>query len=301
VDSTSPRDTLVCVGDLVEDVIIWQHDVLAHGTDNAVRITRGRGGSAANVAAFAVAAAPVRFIGRVGDDSTGQALCAELGSAGVDVRVQRAGRTGTVVVLVDDAAQRTMFPDRAAAAELETVPDEWLDGAAVLHVTAYALAEPISEVAVHRMVQVARAGGARISLDASSYGLIRSMGSRWPTALARLAPDVFFANEDEAALVPVEAVTGNGGSYIAKHGDRPVDVHLPDGTTLRVPVDPVAGVVDSTGAGDAFAAGFLTAHLRGMSPDDCVRSGNMFAARVLQHPGARAEPALTGPAVQEQR
>ena len=129
---------LVAVGDLVEDVVVWPAGLAAgqaggqaagparHGTDNPAVIHRTRGGSAANVAAFARAAAPAavpaRFIGCVGADPAGDVLCAELAGRGVDVRVQRRGRTGTIVVLVDGDGERTMYPDRAAAAELTEVP-----------------------------------------------------------------------------------------------------------------------------------------------------------------------------------
>ena len=86
-----------------------------HATDNPAVIHRTRGGSAANVAAFARrgTAVPARFIGCVGADPAGDMLCAELAGRGVDVRVQRRGRTGTIVVLVDGDGERTMYPDRA--------------------------------------------------------------------------------------------------------------------------------------------------------------------------------------------
>ena len=279
-------DVLVCVGDLVEDIVIRQQTGLVRGTDNAVRITRSRGGSAANVATFAATSARARFIGRVGADDTGRALIAQMERAGVDIRVQRAGRTGTVIVLVDEHAERTMFPDRAAAAELQAVPDAWLDGVGILHLTSYALAEPGSADALLRMARVARSVGAYVSLDASSTAVLDALGDRWRVLLGALAPDYFFANEDEAALVPVSAVTDLGGWYIAKRGGAPVQVHIPGAPVLRVDVEPVGGVVDTTGAGDAFAAGFLSARLAGAPPTLCVHTGNRLAAAVLLQSGA---------------
>ena len=103
-------------------------------------IHRTRGGSAANVAAFASAAVPARFIGCVGRRPGRGRAVRELAGHGVDVRVQRRGRTGTIVVLVDGDGERTMYPDRAAAAELTEVPASWLDGAAFLHVPSYGFA-----------------------------------------------------------------------------------------------------------------------------------------------------------------
>src|SRR5688572_24603757 len=116
---TSATATVTVIGDLLEDVVVWVAGAPVEGTDNPATIRRSRGGSGANVAAAAAAAgAAARFVGRVGVDGAGDALVAQLAAAGVDVRVQRGGRTGCVVVLVDGAGERTMFPDRAAAAEL---------------------------------------------------------------------------------------------------------------------------------------------------------------------------------------
>ena len=104
-----------------------------YATDNPCVIHRSRGGSAANVAAFASAWVPTRFIGCVGLDPAADVLTSELAGHGVDVRVQRRGRTGTIVVLIDGKGERTMYPDRAAAAQLADVPAAWLESAAMLH------------------------------------------------------------------------------------------------------------------------------------------------------------------------
>ena len=128
---------LAVAGDLVEDVVVWATEPLRAATDTAARVFRARGGSGANVAALAAPLVPTRFIGRVGADAAGAGLADDLAAAGVDVRVQRAGRTGTVVLLVDAEGERTMFPDRGASAELADVDPAWLDGVAWLHLPAY--------------------------------------------------------------------------------------------------------------------------------------------------------------------
>ena len=94
------------------------------------------------MAAFAAGRTPTRFVGRVGDDEAGRLLTAELAAAGVDVRVQRGGATGTIVVLVTPDGERTMFPDRGASAALVHIDTSWLERTAVLHVPAYGLAGP---------------------------------------------------------------------------------------------------------------------------------------------------------------
>ncbi len=110
---------LLCVGDLIEDVVVWLPGPVALGSDTVVRITRARGGSAANVAAAAVrAGGAARFVGQLGDDELAHRLLHGLALTGVDVVARHGGRTGSIVVLVDSTGERTMLTDRAAATEL---------------------------------------------------------------------------------------------------------------------------------------------------------------------------------------
>src|SRR5688572_17833675 len=109
---------LCAVGDLVEDVVVLLDGPPARGTDTTARISRHRGGSAANVAVAAAAASRekrARFVGHVGADDLGDRLLAELAAAGVDLAVTRGGHTGSIVVLVDPDGERTMLTDRGAS------------------------------------------------------------------------------------------------------------------------------------------------------------------------------------------
>src|SRR5262245_40182819 len=165
------------IGDLLEDVVIHAAGPPARGTDTAARIERRRGGSAANVAAAAaLIGCPVRFIGRVGDDELGEQLVARLATDGVDVRVQHGGRTGAVAVLVEPGGERTMFPDRAAAAALESIDRTWLEGVTWLHLTGYSLGDEPAGSASIDAAQFVRASGGRVSLDVSSAAVIESFG-----------------------------------------------------------------------------------------------------------------------------
>ncbi|MTD13211.1 hypothetical protein GIS00_04525 [Nakamurella sp. YIM 132087] len=286
-----PTALLTCVGDLVEDIVVRRTGPSTPDTDNPSSITRGPGGSAANVATLAAAEVPTRFIGRVGADAVGRDLADRLRESGVDVQVQTGGRTGTVVVIVDEAAGRTMYPDRAAAAELAAVPGDWVIDTGILHISAYALQTPDSADTVCDLATAVRLGGGRVSLDASSADLLVALGSTFTGLLDVLRPDLVFANEDEAALLPVAEVTGRGGCYVVKNGADPVFVHEPDGTVLEIPVPPVALVLDTTGAGDAFAAGFLTSVLQGSGHVAAAERGNHWAAASLGVAGAaRAVP-----------
>jgi sugar/nucleoside kinase (ribokinase family) len=285
---TKGQRTLGVVGDLVEDIIVWTECELRPATDNPSRITHTRGGSAANVAALAATTGiPTRFIGRVGDDASGRELVDALTARNVDVRVQRHGRTGTVVVLVDSTGERTMFPDRAAAAELSDVPAEWLQSLAALHATSYSFgAEPAASATV-ALLRSAAAAGITVSLDASSTGLLEDLGvARYVEFVRSVQPSIFFANASEAALLELDRPPFSAALTIVKDGAAPTTLFAPDGARNIVPVDPVDGVRDATGAGDAFAAGFLTAHLAGQDVISAVEAGHALARAVLQSPGA---------------
>jgi len=277
------------LGDLVEDVVVWLDEPLAIGTDAAGSIVRTRGGSAANVASAAasIARVDVRYLGCVGSDSAGDALVAGLEEAGVEVRVQRRGRTGTVLVLVEPGGERSMVPDRGSALLLETVSDDWLDGLSVLHVPAYGFCgEPLG-TSVLDALRRARERGITTSIDASSVGALRGFGrDRIRSLLADVAPDHLFANAEQADFLGIE-LPGSlpSTTVVVKHGAQPT-VAWTDGRRVEVPVEPMSEVRDSTGAGDAFAAAYLTAIIEGAAVQSACDAGNRLAAMALGRAGA---------------
>ncbi len=282
------RLMLCCVGDLVEDVVVWLAAGIRRGTDTPAKVFRRRGGSAANVAALAaVAGGRARLIGQVGRDPLGETLLAEMSAAGVELAVTRDGTTGTVVVLVEPDGERTMLPDRAAATRLAGVPPGSLDEASWLHVPGYSLiVEPLGDTS-RALISRARDRGAGISIDASSVGLIKEYGpARFGAAVTAIGPDVLFCNKDEAELLELCPGSPHPGVAfsVIKSGAEPVAI-VTESLTHWIPVDPVEEVADTTGAGDAFAAGYLVATMEGAGPVGAALAASRLAATVLGRPG----------------
>ncbi|MCL2783301.1 MAG: PfkB family carbohydrate kinase, partial [Propionibacteriaceae bacterium] len=187
------------IGDIVEDVVVFATAPFAAASDTPARIVRRRGGSAANVAVAASSLVTTRFIGCVGDDPTGRQLAKTM--PGVDVRLQITHQpTGTIVVLVDAAGERHMFPDRGANVHMGALAPGWLDGLFALHATAYSLETGSTADVVMAAFRQANLGVT--SLDASSHALIRQIGVESFVGLVEQAdPVIVFANADEAALL----------------------------------------------------------------------------------------------------
>ena len=250
---------MICtLGDLLLDVIVRAPQPLAAGADTPVETRVVSGGQAANVAAWIVAlGGQARFVGKQADDETGELARSLLERRGVELAGPRGdGRTGVVVSFVGADGERSMATDRGVAPELraEELEAGWFSGCEWLHLSGYSLlAEPIGHAAL-AAAGLARAGNARLSVDLSSWSAIRAYGpGRFRERLEELAPDVAFANEAEWELV--------GGAYalaetaVVKRGSRGVAVRTRGEVEEREP--PPGEVVDTTGAGDALAAGFI--------------------------------------------
>jgi sugar/nucleoside kinase (ribokinase family) len=245
---------LVCsIGDLTLDVLVRLDAPIATGGDTAAEIRLAPGGQAANVAAWAAAlGATARFVGKQGDDEAGRLAREGLTSRGVDVVGPVEGRNAVVCSLVTPDGERSMASDRGSSAELreDELDPEWLAGCEHLFVSGYTLVREPSRRAVQRAADLARAAGAGVSVDLSSWIAIRDAGAgALRAALQELAPDAVFANEDEERALggPVP-----GAAWIVKRGARGCSF---DG--VEHPARTVGDVVDSTGAGDALAAGWI--------------------------------------------
>jgi sugar/nucleoside kinase (ribokinase family) len=287
--STAAESTpmLACLGDLVEDVIVRLAEPINVASDTDSQISRRRGGSAANVAVRAAELGHrARFLGHVGTDAIGTALLAELDAEGVDTTmVRRGGSTGTIVALVDHHGERTMLTDRRSCLDLDEPDPSWLDGVGVLHVPFYSLATgPIAATAA-TVITWANERGIPVSLDLSSTSVLTEVGT--DEVLRRLehsAPTVVLANADEAGVLGIDGPVV-GALTVIKRGPSPALIHRPDGSTIEVDAIAVPGVNDTTGAGDAFAAGFLTAPGWAGDPRTACESGHRAAAELLRQRG----------------
>src|SRR5581483_5511501 len=244
---------LVCtLGDLVLDVVVRLDAPLAPGDDVAAQTTVGPGGQAANVAAWAAAlGARARFVGVLAEDGPGRLAAEGLGRHGVELCGPRlAGPGGVVVSLVSPNGERALVSDRGAAAGLRAgdVDPAWLEDCDHLHVSGYALAAEPARTAARRAVELARARGARVSVDVSAASVLAAIGHPLEL-LAGLAPDAVFCTELEERTLGGRLA---GAAWIVKRGARGASFDVDQRSAL-----PVERAVDAPGAGDAPAAGWI--------------------------------------------
>ncbi len=283
---------LAVLGDLIEDLVVVLGGPIQLASDTESTIVRRRGGSAANVASTAARLGhPTRFLGQVGSDPIGRALVNELSADGVDTGfVTHDGSTGTIVVLVDEHGERSMLTDRKSSRSFGPPERAWLADVDTLHVPLYSFADGELASTARTLVAWAREDGIAVSIDASSVALIETLGIDACLALiGSLAPDVLLANQAEASLLG--RVSDPAGAdrpgrspaalVVVKRGAAPALLVRPDADAIEVPAIELDDVRDSTAAGDAFAAGFLTADWRG-DPEVACRAGHAAAAEVLR-------------------
>ena len=257
---------ILCIGDVMLDVVVRIDSEINYGSDTPAKISTHGGGAAANVASWlASASREVQLVSRVGDDPAGTAVMAELDNLGVqhgDIVVKGA-QTGVVAVLVDKSGERTMFPESGANSGLNLSDLPPLNNVAAVYLSGYSLLNPASTTGVVAMVNAITSAQIPIIFDPASVGTMSHVGlSVVKDILPRMS--VVILNEEEAFYL-----TGRSDTKLALQELKelvPIVV-IKRGSQGAIAVDresdfvevgaKSANVIDTTGAGDAFAAGFI--------------------------------------------
>jgi sugar/nucleoside kinase (ribokinase family) len=287
---------VLIVGDVIDDIVVTPLGKVTRDSDTTSRVRATPGGSAANQAAWlAVSGVDVRFVARVGAADV-ERHRAELSTFGVDALLiaDSDAPTGTIVLILDDDGGRTMYTDRGANMRLTAadLPSSLLDDVDALHVNGYALFAESPRLAVVSLIDEARRRGIAVTADPSSAAYLEELGASTFLACTTGA-SVCMPNLDEGRVLsdliepsdvlarlcehyPVVALKlGPGGVLVG--GDGEVELVAPASSS----------VVDPTGAGDAFCAGFLMSWLDGNSAVDAASAGSQLAARAVATEGGR--------------
>lgn len=267
---------VVVLGDVNVDVIVSLTAPIEHASDSPAHISFVGGGSAANAACWlGHLGVSTTFVGAIGTDPNADFVLAEFARHSVTPVVHRGTlNTGTCVVLVEPNGERTMLPDAGANTELSmsTLPGDVIGRAKAILVSAYTLFREETRDAALAAMDIAKANGATVFVDAASRAPLAAVGAQLFSEWTQGA--LIFANADEAELI-------SGQNIIAKRGK--------DGAAWRdvsVPAAPCI-VVDTTGAGDSFAAGFIAGWLTNQDPLHCLTSAAAAAAHAVGVRGAR--------------
>jgi ribokinase len=282
------------LGDVMFDVVARLSGPLAPGSDSHAVIRFHGGGSAANTAAWlAEAGAEPFLVGRVGDDERGATVRDELRGQGVEavLAVDPELPTGTCIVLVGPDGERTMAPDAGANDGLSDadVSDELLASAGHLHVAGYALLRPGSRPAARAVMSRALERGMSVSVDPSSAALLSPEFLDHADGAGLLLPNV-----EEARALSGESDPELAARTLTARFDEVVVTLGADGAlwtdgheSVHCNAVQVEALVDSTGAGDAFAAGLLAARISGATPKEALTAGARLASRAVAKPGGR--------------
>jgi len=322
---TDTRLDVLAIGDAVVDVIATADDAfiveegLIKGSmqvldaEGATRLyakmnqaRETSGGSAANtMAGVAALGGRAGFVGQVADDQLGEIFAHDIRALGVEFRtppIPPTIPTGRCLILVTPDAQRTMNTFRGAAHALtaDALDPEQIRGAAILYLEAYLWRSEGPRTAMREAMRIAHEAGRKVAFTLSDIACVAPHRSEIMGLLDSGAIDLLFANDLEiralaqedsrdaavasiAARLPQLVVTcGAEGALAVENGER-----------VSVPIARIGGgVVDTTGAGDLFAAGFLVGQAQGRGLEDSLRIGSIAAAEVISHFGARPEADL---------
>jgi sugar/nucleoside kinase (ribokinase family) len=321
---TDTRLDVLAIGDAIVDVIATAEDdfltreglpkgsmrlidpaeaTRLYGLMGQARETSG--GSAANtMAGVAALGGRAGFVGQVAKDQLGEIFAHDIRALGVEYRTPPQDGdlpTGRCLILVTPDGQRTMNTSPGASHTLSAaaLDEQQIRDAAILYLEAYLWVPDTPRAAMERAIEVAHAAGGKVAFTLSDIACIARRRDSFLALLDARAIDILFANENEVralageddfdaaldalkAKVPLLVCTCSEKGAIAMDG----------GLRVHVPAAPVDKVVDTTGAGDLFAAGFLAGQAQGRSVEASLRMGAIAAAEIISHFGARPETDL---------
>ena len=322
--AATARFDVVAIGNAIVDVLARADDALieAEGlTKGSMRLIDGAeaerlyaamgpaiemsGGSAANtLAGMAALGERCAFIGQVADDQLGAVFTHDLRALGVAYEtpaLKDGAPTARCLILVPPDGQRTMNTFLGASHLLDRVmiDEAWIADAEILYLEGYLWDPPLSRAAMRRAIDVARAAGRKVAFTLSDAFIIERHGPDFRALIAEGLFDILFANEVEiralaetqdfeaavariAPQVPLLVVTRGSHGALAIQG----------GVRTEVPAEPIETVVDTTGAGDLFAAGFLSGLAEGRPIADCLTMGAVCAREIIAQVGPRAQTDL---------
>jgi len=321
---TDTRLDVLAIGNAIVDVIaaadeeFIEQEGLAKGSmrlidaDEATRLyermAQGRetsGGSAANtVAGIAALGGRAGFVGQVADDQLGEVFTHDIRALGVEFDtppIDRGVPTARCLILVTPDAQRTMNTFLGASQSLPAgaLDAKQIESAAILYLEGYLWDPEEPRAAMEQAISIARGAGRKVAFTLSDSFCI----SRHRDGFLRLIEggfiDILFSNEEEIKALSgeedfnaaVSAVAPKVGTLVVTRSEKGA-IALQGSERAEVPAEPVAQVVDTTGAGDLFAAGFLAGQAKGRSLEQSLRMGAIAAAEVISHYGARPEADL---------
>jgi sugar/nucleoside kinase (ribokinase family) len=290
---------VLCIGDVMLDVIARINvspQKINFGSDTASRISTSSGGAAGNVAAWLTRTdARSTIVSHVGDDPAGAAIVAEFDALGVshgDLVIP--GETsGVVVVLVDSSGERTMFPDKGANSRLvvEDLPD--LNPFQAVYISGYALLNPLARDGVLAMIEKIKEDGLPIYFDPASVGAMKDVADKeLHTWFSKM--DVLLLNEEESIYLTGSVDIERALDYlldfsqvvVIKRGSAGAIAKARGFDSISLPAV-AATVVDTTGAGDSFAAGFIASFSKNRDLTAALQAGAELAADCVAIVGGR--------------
>jgi sugar/nucleoside kinase (ribokinase family) len=290
---------VLCIGDVMLDVITKiavMPDEIRYGSDTPSKISTHGGGAAGNVASWLTrTGVQSTIVGHVGDDAAGAALISEFDSLGVlhnNLMVDQ-GSSGVVVVLVDPTGERTMFPDNGANSGLHIGDLPALEDFDVVYLSGYSPLDPLSRPGVLEMIAKIKSAGLPLCFDPASVGAMMEVPLAEVKSWMRMM-DVILLNEEEAIYLTgetnaekaLEILLENCETVVIKRGSLGAIGKTRGSilvTTEAIPTE----VIDTTGAGDSFAAGFIAEYALYKNMQHSLEAGAKVAARCVAIVGAR--------------